>query len=469
MKITFHGAARTVTGSQHLLEVNGYQILLECGLFQGKRKEAFEVNRQGLCNAKEVDALILSHAHIDHSGNIPTLVKRGFKGNIYSTFATRDLAAIMLLDSAKIQENDVIYVNKQRKRQGKKLFEPLYTPEDVLQAFNQFIGVSYHRRMEILPGIFLTFEDAGHMLGSASVILEIEEKETNRNLRLVFSGDIGRPGIPIIRDPHLITEGCDVLIMESTYGDRSHPTHEDLEKSLEQILNETYARGGSILIPAFAVGRTQQIIYTMHKLYNQKKIPMIPVYVDSPLATRATEIYLLHPELYDREMHNFLLEDDDHNPFSFPGLKYTKSTEQSKAINTLEEPAIIVSASGMMESGRILHHLKYRISDPRNTILVTGWQAPYTLGRRILNKEPEVNIFGESYALKAEVKFLASLSGHADREGLLRWVKAMKNLPKKTFLVHGEEESALAFAETLQSELKLPSVIVPQKSQSFEV
>ena len=295
MKLTFHGAAKTVTGSQHIIDVNGYRIMLDCGLFQGKRKKSFELNRKGVCDGTSVDALVLSHAHIDHSGNIPCMVKSGFSGDIYSTSATRDLCSIMLLDSAYIQEKDVFYVNKKRKKQGKNLFEPLYTKEDVVNAMQNFIGISYNRKHEIVPGVNLTLVDAGHMLGSTHVILDINDKESGREYRLVFSGDIGREGIPIIRNPTHLVEGADILIMESTYGNRLHPPYPESEKDLERIVNTTYNRGGVLLIPAFAVGRTQQIVYALHKLYDQGLIPQIPIYVDSPLATNTTEIFPIHP------------------------------------------------------------------------------------------------------------------------------------------------------------------------------
>jgi metallo-beta-lactamase family protein len=337
MKITFHGAAKTVTGSQHLIEVNGHKIMLDCGLFQGKRKEAFELNRKGTCDGTTIDALVLSHAHIDHSGNIPCLVKNGFTGDIYCTSATRDLCSVMLMDSAHIQEHDVKYVNKKRKRQGKKLFDPLYTKDDVANAMQNFIGLSYNRKHEIVPGVQLTLFDAGHMLGSGHVILDINDKDTGRDVRLVFSGDIGRQGIPIIRDPAPVIEGADILLIESTYGDRLHPPYPESEKDLERIINETYSRGGILLIPAFAVGRTQQIVYAIHRLHDKRAIPHLPIYVDSPLATNTTEIFRMHPECYDAEMRNFLLNDHHNDPFGFDTLSFTESVEQSKSLNLLKE------------------------------------------------------------------------------------------------------------------------------------
>ncbi|MFC1837258.1 MBL fold metallo-hydrolase RNA specificity domain-containing protein [Thermodesulfobacteriota bacterium] len=469
MKISFHGAAKTVTGSQHVIDVNGHRIMLDCGLFQGKRKKAFELNRKGPCDGTSVDVLVLSHAHIDHSGNIPCLVKNGFAGDIYCTSATRDLCSVMLLDSAYIQEKDVMYVNKKRKKQGKNPFEPLYTKEDVVNAMQQFIGISYNRKHEIAPGVSLTLVDAGHMLGSTHVILDINDRDSGRESRLVFSGDIGREGIPIIRNPTHLTEGADILLMESTYGNRLHPPYPESENDLERIINDTFNRGGVLLIPAFAVGRTQQIVYALHKLYDQGLIPNVPVYVDSPLATNTTDIFRMHPECYDSEIRSFLLNDNHSNPFGFETLNFTTNVEQSKSLNTLKEPAVIISASGMMEGGRILHHLRNRISDSRNTILVSGWQAPNTLGRRIVNREPTVRIFGDEFTVKAKVEVITGFSGHADRDELLTWVGAMQKKPEYTFVIHGEEESAQALADSLQTGLGFKNIAIPDMDQSFEI
>ena len=469
MKITFHGAARTVTGSQHLIEVNGKTIMLDCGMFQGKRKEAFERNRSEFCQGKEVDALILSHAHIDHSGRIPCLVRNGFRGDIFCTSATRDLCAVMLMDSAVIQEKDVEFVNRRREKNRQRLFEPLYTEEDVTRSMKQFVGLGYNRGHQLFPGVRLTLIDAGHMLGSAHIILEIDDQETGRSRRLVFSGDIGRPGIPIIRDPEPITNGADILIMESTYGNRNHPPYEETDSELERIVNQTAHRGGTLLIPAFAVGRTQQLVYTLNKLHNRQAIPMLPVFVDSPLATRTTDIFRLHPETYDAEIRDFLLTDDDHNPFAFRNLQYTQSVEQSKALNARKGPMIIISASGMLEGGRILHHLRGRIEDPRNTILITGWQAPNTLGRRIVEKEQVVRIFGEEFELRAQVEVQTGFSGHADHDGLLDFVRVMEKRPEHTFIVHGEEEASQTLAHDLETGLGLHNIVIPETLQSFVV
>jgi metallo-beta-lactamase family protein len=469
MRLTFHGAAETVTGSQHLIEVNGHRILLDCGLFQGKRKEAFERNRQTPYEASSIDLLILSHAHIDHSGNIPGIVRRGFTGEIISTPATRDLCALMLLDSAHIQESDVAYVNKKRARQGKNLFEPLYTQDHAREAMGHFTAYPYNRPHQVLPGVTLTFIDAGHMLGSASVILDIEDYEEKRNVRLVFSGDLGRPDLPIICDPVPVTDGADILIMESTYGDRLHEPIKNTEDELGRILRDAISRRGTIIIPAFAVGRTQQIVYTLHRLYNSGEVPRIPVYVDSPLATNVTEVFRLHPEVFDREIKDFVLKDDDSNPFGFNLLQYTRSVEESKRLNDIHEPIIIISASGMMEAGRVLHHLHNRIEDPRTTILIVGWQAPDTLGRQIMDGKEVVRVFGEEHHLRAQVRTLLGLSGHADRNGLLDWAGAMRKKPARTFLVHGEPESAGALAEGITSRLGFTRVEIPSLHQTFKV
>ena len=332
-----------------------------------------------------------------------------------------------------------------------------------------FLGVAYHRQREILPGVYLTLVDAGHMLGSTSVILDIDDKEVGRSVRLVFSGDIGRVGIPIIRDPEPVTDGADILLMESTYGSRLHEPYENSEKSLERIVNETYKRGGMLIIPAFAVGRTQQLVYALHKLFVKRDIPHLPIYVDSPLATNVTEVFRTHPEVYDADIRKFLLNDAGGNPFGFDTLHYTRSVDESKELNFLREPAIIISASGMMEAGRILHHLRNRIEDPASTILIAGWQAPDTLGRRIMEGADTVKIFGEEYHLRAHVETLLGFSGHADHNELLAWAGAMKKRPARTFLVHGEPDSAEALADSLKAETGFSRVDIPDMHQTFKV
>lgn len=464
MKLTFHGATRSVTGSQHLLDVNGTSILLDCGLFQGKRQEAFERNRQSPFDPRAVDLLILSHAHIDHSGNIPSLVKNGFRGNILSNFATRDLCAAMLRDSAHIQKYDAEYVNKKRARAGQPPVEPLYTLEDAVQSLKHFISIGYEREYRITSDITLTLLDAGHILGSAIVVLDITENGHSR--RLVFSGDLGRADRPILRDPTLL-DTADILLIESTYGTREHESLPDAEHDLRRIINETYRRNGKVIIPSFAVGRTQELVYRLHQLKLRRDIPVdLPVFVDSPLAIDATSIFRLHPECYDEEIESFLFTSGD--PFGFEDLQYTRTVDASKELNFLREPAVIISASGMCEAGRIQHHLKNNIEDSRNTVLIVGWQAPHTLGRRIVEKQPLVKIFGEEYRLNAQVEIINGFSAHADRSELLDWFDAIEPKPEHVFVIHGEEEVSESFAGALVQR-GVPNAHVPHLHESFTV
>jgi metallo-beta-lactamase family protein len=460
MQISFHGAARTVTGSQHLIEVNGYRLLLDCGMFQGRRKEANERNRKLPFDAKTIDAMVLSHAHIDHAGNIPSLIKNGYDGPIYATHASRDLSAAMLPDSGHIQEKDAEFVNKKRKQRGEPPIEPIYTQQDAYNSLDNFVGISYQKSQEILEGVHLTLVDAGHMLGSSSVILDIEDKEAGRDIRVVFSGDIGRKGSPILFDP-VTVEHADLLIMESTYGGRTHEPTEDIETELAKLVNKVYQQRGVLIIPAFAVGRTQQIVYMLQKLNSSKKIPVMPIYVDSPLAIDATSVFRLHPEAYDADVRDYMLNYGDEDIFGFEKLVYTRRVEESKALNELTGPFIVISASGMCEAGRVLHHLRNRVGDPNNTVLIVGWQAPDTLGRRLIDHISPVRIFGEEHVVRAQVVKMNGLSGHADGNELVDWVRAMKKTPRRTYLVHGELEQANILAERLTTELNLESVRVP--------
>jgi metallo-beta-lactamase family protein len=437
--------------------------LLECGLYQGKRKEAFERNRDLPFDPKKLDLMVLSHAHIDHSGNIPNLVKRGFDGPIYCTFATRDLCATMLRDSGHIQEMDAQYVNKKRARKGEPPIEPIYTKEDAIQCLGQFVGLGYARAFPILPGVHLTYLDAGHILGSAIVVLDIAGDDGASPQRLVFSGDLGRPDKPILEDPTPV-EGCDTLIIESTYGNRQHLEVADAKQELKRVVLDTIQRGGRVIVPAFAVGRTQELVYDLHQLITADEIPSLPVFVDSPLAIDATSVFRLHPECYDLEVEEFLHETGARDPFGFGRLQYTRQVDQSKAINDLQGPAIIISASGMAEAGRIQHHLKNNVEDPRNTILIVGWQAPNTLGRYIVEKHETVKIFGERHPLRAQVEVINGFSAHADRDELLGWVQAMDKLPAKAFVVHGEPEPAQALADGLKA-LGVAEAIVPDRGE----
>lgn len=446
MKIHFLGAAQTVTGSQHLLEINGRKLLLECGLFQGRRKETYERNRQFPFEPDEIDAVVLSHAHIDHSGNLPHLVKKGYHGLIYTTPATAHLGNIMLMDSGHIHESDAKYVNKKRLRNGLLPVEPLYTQEDAAAVAQQFSTFHYEVPFEPVPGVEARFVDAGHILGSAAVALDIREK--GRKFRLWFSGDIGRRDLPILRDPVLPFD-TDYLLMECTYGDKMHEPHQAAIDELRQVISETVRGGGKVIIPAFAVGRTQELVYCIHQMLDEGAIPRIPVFVDSPLAVNASDIFRAHPDVFDQEAREFIARDKHHAALGFDLITYTRSVEESKAINFVKGPAVIISASGMAETGRILHHLKNNIEDRKNTILIVSWQAPYTLGRRLAERQEEVKIFGEIYRRKARVETIGGLSAHAGQSYLLEYALASRNRLKHIFLVHGETRGAQTLTEKL--------------------
>jgi metallo-beta-lactamase family protein len=424
MKIGFHGAAHTVTGSQHLLQVNGYRILLECGLYQGKRKVAIKRNRDFPFDPAKLDAVILSHAHIDHSGNLPNLVKSGFRGPIYATPATCHLANIMLLDSAHIQETDANNINFKNAKKGLPPVEPLYTIEDAGQVALHFNPISYHQPFEVVSGVNATLFDAGHILGSAAVALEIDERGPfkQRNLRLWFSGDIGRRDLPLIRDPEL-PDRAEAIIMECTYGDKPHDDPELAYQELRQVVQQTIQRGGKVIIPAFAVGRTQELVYKLNEMMAGNEVPRVPVFVDSPLAVNASEIFRAHTECFDEETAEF--------------------------VNDRKDPMIIISASGMAENGRIRHHLKYNIENPRNTILIVSWQAPETLGRRLAEREKQVKIFGETYEVRAQVETIGGLSAHAGQNFLLEYALSTQASARQIFLVHGEAKPAQILTQKL--------------------
>jgi len=466
MKIEFIGGAQTVTGSQHLLHINGKELLLECGMFQGKRSESYEKNRNFRFNPADIDALILSHAHIDHSGNIPNLVRHGFNGPIYATTATVDLCRIMLKDSAYLQERDIHWVNKRRKKKKKKLLEPLYTIEDAEKTMHLFKGFSYNDIHEIIPGVKLSFRDAGHILGSAGIHLEIKESD-GKQISLGYTGDIGRPDAPVIRTPDALRD-LDVLIMETTYGNRLHSPPEEMEEELALTVNKVIKRSGKVIIPAFSVGRTQTIVYMLHKLFNQDRIPEIPIYVDSPLAVNATEVFRKHHECLDRETSRIFLEDGQ-DPFGFRRLRYIKEVQESKELNFRKDPMIIISASGMAEGGRILHHLRNNIENPNNLVLLVGYAAQHTLARRIMDRHEKVKIFGEEHHVRADVKVMDYFSAHADSNELLDYVKY--NRPeklKKIFLVHGEEDQAMPFRDKLLKE-GYESVDYPAVGSVYEI
>ena len=463
MKITFLGGVGTVTGSMYLIRTNRRNILLECGLYQGKRDEAYARNHKIPIDIRRLNAVVLSHAHIDHSGNLPNLVKSGYDGPIYATRATYDLCGAMLPDSGRIHEGDVEYVNKKRLRKGQPPMEPLYTEADALRTLRYFVGVGYNRPIEIARGIRVTFLDAGHILGSAMVLLESEERDGT--VRLLFTGDLGQPKLPIVRDP-VPMPPADYLMIESTYGDREHPPIQDVQSQLADIVNTVAERGGRIVIPSFAVGRTQDIVYDLHQLTHDGRIPELPIYVDSPLAVNVTEVFRMHPDCYDRETRDFIVESGDRDPFGFYRLHYVRSVAGSKELNTTPNPIIIISASGMAEAGRVQHHLKHAISDPKNAVLITGWQAPYTLGRRIAEQEPYVRIFGEEFELNAEVHTLYAYSAHADHTDLLNWATPHARTVKTAFVVHGDPKPAQNLAEGLQG-LGYGKVIVPQRGEKY--
>ena len=464
MKIYFHGAARTVTGSMHLLEVNGSRILLECGLFQGKRAETYKRNHNFPFNPSKIDAVLLSHAHIDHSGNLPNLVKQGYEGKITATRATTHLVKLMLRDSGHIQENDAAYVNKKHAKKGLPPIEPLYTEEDALEVANYFQSVEYDDPIQIAEGVRATFMDAGHILGSAGIALDIEEK--GRNYRLWFSGDIGRRDLPLLRDP-VFPINADYLIMESTYGDKGHRAPELAYAELREVAKKTIERGGKVIIPSFAIGRTQELAVFLHQMMEKNEIPRVPVYVDSPLAINASQIFNEHPECMDAETLADIRK-RGHDALDFKEITYTRSVAESKAINEYRKPAIIISASGMAEAGRILHHLRNNIGNSRNTILIVGWQAPHTLGRRLAERQTKVRIFGETFIRKAEVETIGGLSAHAGREMLIEYASAVKNQVQKVFLVHGEDRGALPLKKELEMQ-GFKEVIYPKSDTVFEI
>ncbi len=440
MKLKFCGAAGTTTGSQHLLEVNGKRILLDCGLYQGSRAHAYEVN---CCfpffEPKSIDCVILSHAHIDHSGNLPNLTSKGFAGNIYATHATRDLCQIMLADSARIQEGDIDWLNKRRKKEGLEPVEPLYTEHEAELCLRQFVSVNYDRPLQVADGVTVRFIDAGHILGSAQVLLEINDQADGKKKRFLFSGDVGRGHNEVLRDPVIVPD-VDFLLMESTYGGREHEAPPGVGDHFAEIILRAVQRGGKILIPAFAVERTQQILFVLHQLFEQGTIPSIPVYVDSPLAVSATEIYRLHPDAFNEEVYKTLFEKD--NPFGFENLTLVRAVNVSKSLNDIRGVAIIISASGMCEAGRILHHLKNNISDPKTTVLFVGYCADNTLGRRIRDGEREVSILGERHTVRAKIEIIDSFSGHADHSELLDYFDKMSGPKQRVWLVHGEPDHA---------------------------
>ena len=464
MRVHFFGATRTTTGSLYLLELNGRRLLLECGLFQGRRGESIDRNRNFPFDPRHIDAVILSHAHIDHCGNLPNLCRQGFEGNIYCTFATRDLASIMLEDSAEIQRDDAAFVSKKRAKQGLPPVEPLYSATDADKAVRQFICINYDRPIPVADGITVIFRDAGHILGAAQVILDIAEN--GRRFRYLFSGDIGRGKDDILRDPQPV-EDVDYLQIESTYGSREHSPKTNANDQVGQLVRAALDRQGKVIIPSFSVGRTQQIVYTLHQLTLAGQLPRVPIFVDSPLSVNATEVYRLHPECFNESIYRFLREKE--NPFGMENLTYIREVAHSMKLNDLKDAAIIISASGMAEAGRIRHHLANHIGNPINLVLFIGYCAEHTLGAQIMSGRNPVNIFGEPHEVRARIASLDSFSGHADKNELRRYVEALTGNIKKISVIHGEEQQALAFGETLRALKPQADVLVPEYQQVLEI
>lgn len=461
MKLQFFGAVRSVTGSMHMLHVGDQRVLLECGLFQGKRSEAAQKNRSLPFDPKKVTGCVLSHAHIDHSGNLPNLVKNGYAGAIRATTATADMAKFMLLDSAYLQEKDADYLNEKRDP-GQPAIEPIYAKEDAEETNRRFSPVSYKEWFEVAPGVRAAFYDAGHILGSAVTVYEAEEG--GRKVRIGFTGDLGRPASPILRDPQHIP-AVDYLITESTYGNRIHEGVARMKERLCEVVGATVQRGGRVIIPAFSVGRTQNIVYYLSQLYHEGALPNVPIFVDSPMSVEATKAYKAHPECYDSETRELLERGDD--VFGFHLLKYCRTQEESKQLNERKEPCVIISASGMCEGGRVLHHLKHSVSGQKNTILIVGFQAENTLGRRLVEKARTVRIYGKEHDVKARVETMNGFSAHADRDELSTYIKAVPGV-KKVFVVHGEEDASMALAAYIEQQLKLKAY-VPSPGETVDL
>ncbi len=464
MRLSFLGATRTTTGSKYVLEANGERVLLECGMFQGRRSESIEKNTNLPFDASTIHATLLSHAHIDHSGLLPVLCKSGFTGKIYCTSATADLCKIMLLDSAHIQEQDAAFISKKNIKKGRPSVNPLYTQADAQNALEQFNPVSYNTPIKICDWLTATWIDAGHIIGSASIVLDITED--GRTVRLGFSGDIGRGNNDMLKNPNHPTD-LDYLMIESTYGNREHEKILDVKNQICRMINHAVNSRGKIIIPSFAVGRTQQLLFTLYQLHQSNCIPTIPIFVDSPLSTKATAIFRKHPECYNKAFYKLMMSGN--KPFSSAHVQFTSSVEESIAINDLKIPCIIISASGMAEAGRVRHHIKNNIEDERNTILIVGWCAPHTLGSRLASGHKEVNIFGDPYRVHARIETINVFSGHADKTELRTWAENVTGSIRKVFVIHGEEQAGLTFANTLRLIYPSATVTVPEYATSVEL
>lgn len=469
MSIYFYslGAAEEVTGSKHIIEVDGRMILVDCGAFQGRRAEADEKNRNFEVPADKMDAVVLTHAHYDHCGLLPLLGLKGFNGNIYATPATRDLANIIMMDSARIQARDAEYLQKQARKHGQEFsWRPLYNEQDAINTTNQIITISYRRPTWITPNILLEFFDAGHILGSAMALITVTDGEGNTK-KIACTGDLGRKGKAIIRDPEILPP-ADYIVLESTYGDRLHETTEDALAKLADVATKAIKMNGKIVIPAFAIERTQELVYYFHVLVDRKIIPEIPIFVDSPMAVNATSIFQVHPECYDEETHEAFIKHHK-NPFGFNSLRFVTSVEESKSLNEMEGPMIIISADGMCEAGRITHHLANTIGDPCNQILIVGYMAEHTLGRRILNREMEVKIFNQWYNVRAEITQINAFSAHADYQEATDWLQSMDTSGlKRIFMVHGEPEVQVVFKDHLE-ENGFKSVQIVKYGEHYEL
>jgi len=464
MRLSFHGAARSVTGSRHLLEVPGFRLLLDCGLFQGRRQDAFRQNRDLGFDPKSLGAVLLSHAHIDHSGALPVLPRHGFSGKVYGTRATADLAEIMLEDSARVQESDCRYVNKKEERRGKVCIRPFYDGADVRRIIRQFEGARYGDQLKIAPRLTASFHDAGHILGSAAI--RVKYTARGNTTTVLFSGDLGRSNMPILRDPEP-PPPCDILILESTYGDRLHgEAGEGLRKKALELLAHAKTHKSKILVPAFAVGRTQELVMRIKELVGEGRVDPIPIFIDSPLAGKATEVFRRHPECYDEETFKTFSADGD--PFASRYIRFISSPEDSKRLNTMKGPCVIISSSGMCEGGRILHHLKHAVQDEANVIVFVGFQAEHTLGRKLVEGWDVVPIFGVPTPRRAQIVKFNGLSAHADRNDLLAYIRAIDRTPDKIFIVHGEEKQALSLSAAIQTEHPGTEVIVPRLGSIHE-